>query len=254
MPTGPSESAYLLAVVMVAACIACLILVFQFGRTLQMAGYLRNIIVDSVKRQELDRLLRQLTDEASTHPLDPADLPPPEFGPLQQLYTADPAYVGQGYKFRFGPPPGPPYGPVETEEAKKKREETYTACRNWEIKERKRFEDQKKDREGQARKSAEDFVPKSMDISLLGGGWSFLLEFSTVIVIIFTLLILGVLGFLEGQQIAPILAAIAGYVLGKATSAVTAPTASTTTITTPAAASATTPPAATNPQPTQPNQ
>lgn len=38
-----------------------------------------------------------------------------------------------------------------------------------------------------------------------------------VIVIIFTLLILGILGTLEGKEISTILAAIAGYVLGKAT-------------------------------------
>jgi hypothetical protein len=57
-----------------------------------------------------------------------------------------------------------------------------------------------------------------MDISLLGGGFSFLLEFSTVIVIIFTLLILGLIGSLGGNEISTILASIAGYVLGKATS------------------------------------
>jgi len=61
-------------------------------------------------------------------------------------------------------------------------------------------------------------VPSTIDISLLGGGWAFLLEFSTVIVIIFTLLILGILKALEGKDIATILAAIAGYVLGKASS------------------------------------
>ncbi|HEY6250780.1 MAG TPA: hypothetical protein VI685_12535 [Candidatus Angelobacter sp.] len=47
-------------------------------------------------------------------------------------------------------------------------------------------------------------------------GWAFLLEFSTVIVIIFALLVLGILETLDGREIATILAAIAGYVLGKA--------------------------------------
>jgi len=54
-------------------------------------------------------------------------------------------------------------------------------------------------------------------ISLLGGGFSFLLEFSTVIVIIFAVVILSIIGILKNQEIATILAAIAGYVLGKAT-------------------------------------
>jgi hypothetical protein len=65
-------------------------------------------------------------------------------------------------------------------------------------------------------KRAQKFVPQSLDISLLGGGWAFLLEFSTVIVIIFAIVILGILGVLAGEQISTILAAIAGYVLGKA--------------------------------------
>ena len=43
----------------------------------------------------------------------------------------------------------------------------------------------------------------------------FYIEFGTVIVIIFTLLALGVLKIIGGQEVATILAAIAGYVLGK---------------------------------------
>lgn len=45
------------------------------------------------------------------------------------------------------------------------------------------------------------------------------MEFSTVIVIIFTVLILGILNVLNEQSISTILAAIAGYILGKASSA-----------------------------------
>ena len=73
---------------------------------------------------------------------------------------------------------------------------------DWENKERAVFERMRKEADSKASEIAEKKVPKSMDISLLGGGFSFLLEFSTVIVLIFTLLILGILGSLEGQQIA----------------------------------------------------
>lgn len=46
-------------------------------------------------------------------------------------------------------------------------------------------------------------------------GPTFYIEFGTVIVIIFALLALGVLEIIGGQEVATILAAIAGYVLGK---------------------------------------
>ncbi len=70
--------------------------------------------------------------------------------------------------------------------------------------------------EQQAMANAESRVPKTMDIALLGGGWAFLLEFSTVIVILFILLCLGILNAITGRDSITILASIAGYVLGKA--------------------------------------
>src|SRR5271166_4742589 len=51
-----------------------------------------------------------------------------------------------------------------------------------------------------------------------GRGPSFVLEFTAIVVIIFAAVTLGILGVLSGQQIGTLLAAIAGYVLGKATS------------------------------------
>jgi hypothetical protein len=57
-----------------------------------------------------------------------------------------------------------------------------------------------------------------VDLSALRGrGAEFVLEFTTVVVIIFAALILGVLGILGTEQIGTLLAAIAGYVLGRAT-------------------------------------
>lgn len=52
---------------------------------------------------------------------------------------------------------------------------------------------------------------------LRGQGPQFVLEFTALIVIIFLAVVLGVLGVLKEQQIGTLLAAIAGYVLGKAT-------------------------------------
>jgi hypothetical protein len=91
-------------------------------------------------------------------------------------------------------------------------------AKKWEDEERVRYENRRQGCEKLAMERAEKRVPTSFDISLLGGGYAFLLEFSTVMVIIFTLLILGILKIMEGKDISTILAAIAGYVLGKATS------------------------------------
>jgi hypothetical protein len=53
--------------------------------------------------------------------------------------------------------------------------------------------------------------------SLRGRGAEFVLEFTAVVVIIFSAVILGVLDILQQEQIGTLLAAIAGYVLGRAT-------------------------------------
>jgi len=57
----------------------------------------------------------------------------------------------------------------------------------------------------------------TMDASSFGGGWVFVLEFTTIIFIVFAVLALGLLGVLTSEPIATILAAVAGYVLGKST-------------------------------------
>ena len=54
--------------------------------------------------------------------------------------------------------------------------------------------------------------------ALRGRGPEFVLEFTAIIVIIFAATILGVGGVLDSNQIGTLLAAIAGYVLGKAAS------------------------------------
>ena len=52
--------------------------------------------------------------------------------------------------------------------------------------------------------------------ALRGKGAAFVLEFTAIVVIIFSAVILGVLHILVADQIATLLAAIAGYVLGRA--------------------------------------
>jgi hypothetical protein len=75
------------------------------------------------------------------------------------------------------------------------------------------------DREA-VRKVAQQQANRALDVdfsTLRGRGPEFVLEFTAVVVIIFAAVILGILKILESEQIGTLLAAIAGYVLGRAT-------------------------------------
>lgn len=70
-----------------------------------------------------------------------------------------------------------------------------------------------------ARKQAKDLAKKAakVDLNVLRGrGPEFVLEFTAVVVLVFAVTILGLLLVLKSEPIATLLAAIAGYVLGRA--------------------------------------
>jgi hypothetical protein len=67
---------------------------------------------------------------------------------------------------------------------------------------------------GFAEQAVEEAISRPPDTSDLGYN-RFFLEFTTVIVIIVAIIVLGVLGILGGNEIAPLLGSIAGYVLGR---------------------------------------
>jgi ABC-type multidrug transport system fused ATPase/permease subunit len=72
----------------------------------------------------------------------------------------------------------------------------------------------------QAHKVAKERAGRAIKVdfsALRGKGSEFVLEFTTIVVIIFAAIVLGVLQELESNQIGTLLAAIAGYVLGRAT-------------------------------------
>jgi len=68
--------------------------------------------------------------------------------------------------------------------------------------------------QGFAEELVGEAISRPLDASDLGHN-RFFLEFTTVIVIIVAIIILGLLGVLGGNEIAPLLGAIAGYVLGR---------------------------------------
>ena len=212
-----------LTVFVLAACLACIYMVFFFGRRLQTTAYLRDSLIEGATQQELKPLLRELDDKKLEGPLDVNHPPPAGYGSTKRLWRSD-EYKASSMATSWSPS-------NETEEQKAERRELEEEGRRqqasfdqWESEEKVRYEALRQKAEAEALNRAKKKIPSSIDISLLGGGWAFLLEFSTVIVIIFTLLILGILKILEGREIATILAAIAGYVLGKATSGTKQPT------------------------------
>lgn len=76
-----------------------------------------------------------------------------------------------------------------------------------------------KERE-EAKEIARKQAKRGLDIdfsALRGRGPEFVLEFTAVVVIIFAAVMLGILNILKNEQIGTLLAAIAGYVLGRAT-------------------------------------
>jgi hypothetical protein len=80
-----------------------------------------------------------------------------------------------------------------------------------------RQEEEKRMRQAAAHE-AEILVPRSLTVAGMGITGSFFIELTAILTIIFGIIILGLVGVLGTTEIAPILAAIAGYVLGKTTS------------------------------------
>jgi hypothetical protein len=259
VPTLSTETA-LLAGLALGVCLLCLYMVFFFGRKLTLQTHLRNTLVEGTVRLEMDSCVRDLRDKAYSGPLNPVDNPFPSEAKaigishnlwLSQnerersnlLYLQEPYYqkhqewVYEDYVSQYKLDPksftkeqfdrwqaGENKRIDEDNERNKlqyqQRKIAIDKYLEWETKEQRIFELKKSELEGQARAKVENDLPKSMDVSILGSGFSFLLEFSTVIVIIFALIILGIIGLFEGREIAAILAAIAGYVLGKGSRAV----------------------------------
>ena len=235
----PSLSLIILAGVALSICLIIVLGLFLWARRLQIEGALKNRLLEGVSRMELERLMIDLDDKAWMQPLDPTGNPFPEdarkIGLSHSLYLRSEAYRESNTELvhptEFIEPPLP----ENYDSMNKQMKSTYDqmiqdeknrwialekgrkAYLDWEKKELENYNKEKEKMIETANERAKDVVPKSMDISILGSGFSFLLEFSTVIVIIFALISLGILGVLEGREIGTILAAIAGYVLGKAT-------------------------------------
>jgi hypothetical protein len=113
---------------------------------------------------------------------------------------------------------------LETELSETKINERRKAEKEREIQRKEeegRREIESKERDAKIRQQAMDetgkLVPPSLTIAGMGITGSFFIELTAILTIIFGVIILGLVGVLVTEQIAPLLAAIAGYVLGKTT-------------------------------------
>jgi len=104
----------------------------------------------------------------------------------------------------------------ETDAQRAEREESHR--QEEEVREKQHKEREILNRQ-KAREEAKTLVPESLSVAGMGITGSFFIELTAILTIIFGIIILGLVGVLGTREIAPILAAIAGYVLGKTTSA-----------------------------------
>lgn len=235
---NPTIDIVTLAALALGACLVCLYFVFNWVRKLQLQSHLRTTLVQGAARIRRDALNNQLEEDAWMAPLDSDNNPFPEeaekIGLKHSIWLMTPE-VQIGYlrlPEPFIPQPCPeeirndPEELKKWQEAEKKRREEWekmnarvesgiSAFKEWAADEQDIYNARMEENSRKALEKAEGDVPKTMDVSILGTGFSFILEFSTVIVIIFAVVVLGILGILEGKEISTILAAIAGYVLGK---------------------------------------
>jgi len=238
-----TNQSLVLATIALISIIIALSIVFWFGRRITIQTHLRNTLFNAAVSLESEKGIRDLTDKAWSSPLSNSNRFPEEAQDINlrhDLWLADPntkstaLFLQDEPKFMTkdqfldynniqpGPDAGKKYQEFQDQyQCDKanydKRKLGIAKFREWEERERQIYNQMKDDIISKATQDTQKTLPKSMDVSILGTGFSFLLEFSTVIVIIFAVIVMGVLGVLTGAEIAPILAAIAGYVLGKGT-------------------------------------
>jgi hypothetical protein len=216
-----------------------IILLWWAGR-LERASYLGTLYRDTVEDLEYRRLIAPLSVKfasngyvedvlqdkewltANPEPDSPEDR---QFSRLRRYrkFVPEPS---MRFAYEENPPRlAPPSTPEEKErerqreEARQQREQLRRQYEDWEAK----VEDEalaryrRDQREVSTKAAARADESMNVDLAVLRGrGAEFVLEFTTIVVLIFAAMALGILGILETQQIGTLLAAIAGYVLGRA--------------------------------------
>jgi hypothetical protein len=222
-------------------------LLLQWSHRLDQASYLGEVYRESVEDFEYKRLAALPTEkwrEGTYHrevevdgewiSKNPRPAPPEgiQAAPVGFSPGAYPWYgTSTGTGTPLPPPPAPAAGPPPNDgahapdsaatERERKVREYFKAEADWNAQAAAEANSRFRNDLNEARHRAQERVKSATDVdlsALRGRGAEFVLEFTTVVVIIFAALILGVLRILSTEQIGTLLAAIAGYVLGRATS------------------------------------
>jgi hypothetical protein len=248
------EAVGLVAGVFVLLAVLFVILLWWAGR-LERTSYLGTLYRDTVEDLEYRRLIAPMSEKFANNGyvediLQDKDWltanPQPNFPAGRQFFRQHrrtgpiPAEVPEGPSITWGSgtiggqPPSTPEEAAERaqrtrEELERSRQQRDQIMREYEQLKRQyedweaRVEDEglaryRSDQQA-ARTKAAARADESMNVDLAvlrGRGAEFVLEFTTIVVLIFAAIALGILGILETQQIGTLLAAIAGYVLGRA--------------------------------------
>lgn len=199
-----------------------------WSHRLDQASYLGNVYEESVEDFEYKRLAVTPTEkwerseyhrEIASDPAWLAKHPEPTRPEGLEGWYRDPWSAGTRPP-GLGEGTGGLVGDAPSEEVRRKQQDYNRAMREWEglvrAEAHARYRrDLDKARERAKQRAA---LATSVDLAALRGrGAEFVLEFTTVVVIIFAAVVLGVLRVLGTEQIGTLLAAIAGYVLGRAT-------------------------------------
>jgi hypothetical protein len=224
LPTQYSEGSMLLVVAIILLLGGMFVLLLWWSNKLDQASYLGRLYRDTIEEIEYGRIatvLREKLEKREFHAEvmeDPewlANNPRPEV-PLEiGNYYTDSSHETDPYAFdRLG-------SLILVDSNLKKGLEDYKSkmgvwYKKVENEATRRYRKELTLGREKAKGRADSAV--SVDLSVLRGrGTEFVLEFTTVVVIIFAAVILGILQILDTQQIGTLLAAIAGYVLGRAT-------------------------------------
>ncbi len=224
LPTQYSQGSMLLVVAIILLLGGMFVLLLWWSNKLDQASYLGRLYRDTIEEIEYQRIATVLRErfakrEFHTEVLeDPewlANNPKPELPPEIENLFADSSHEAYPYEFEGS------NSLILVDSKLKKAAEDYNLKKSvWDKKVEteaiRRYRKELSLGREKAKGRADSAV--SVDLSVLRGrGTEFVLEFTTVVVIIFAAVILGILQILDTQQIGTLLAAIAGYVLGRAT-------------------------------------
>lgn len=209
------------------------VLLLKYQHRLEQSGFLVDIYHDSVADSEYKRLAADVHErfsEGSYSKKVEEDMEWMNAHKKPPLPEIDLGGSRGGTLNPFRPPPGLRagylYAPEGADQSVVQAVRDYNEQRGrWEdefaAETRRRYQNDLQDRQNKANKRADDAV-KNVDFSALQGrGAEFVLGFTTIALIVFAALALGVLKILNSEQIGTLFAAIAGYVLGRASTRAT---------------------------------